>query len=280
MHYGYLAKVSSWKEFSLRALYYPGVLSLGCPAEITLGVNNVCVRSKQSYLQRLAFFICRLTLADVLKKILMPHIWLSHLERNSTKVLTFNMRPVPFCHRCRHKSLSRDEKLLIARDYYVIYLVGTKGRYRPLHLDPSQTTSIRLFVSWLIYQCLFIYILCFFWWLAWCATLCFVNGFMPRVAANDTVVIVCQCDNVWFPISMWSWTFDEGGILSGRQSAVICQWLNELLSRHPLSFQWQYHIHRSPFGLAAIISSALYEKANKKKSTLSHCCSLPHVELR
>lgn len=74
MHYGYLTKVSSWKEFSLRALYYPGVLSVGCPAEITLGVNNVCVRSKQSYLQRLAFFICWLTLGDVLKKILMLHI--------------------------------------------------------------------------------------------------------------------------------------------------------------------------------------------------------------
>lgn len=74
MHYGYLTKVSSWKEFSLRALYYPGVLSVGCPAEITLGVNNVCVRSKQSYLQRLAFFICCLTLGDVLKKILMLHI--------------------------------------------------------------------------------------------------------------------------------------------------------------------------------------------------------------
>lgn len=55
MHYGYLAKVSSWKEFSLSTLYYPGALSVGCPAEITLGVNNVCVRSKQSYLQRLAF---------------------------------------------------------------------------------------------------------------------------------------------------------------------------------------------------------------------------------
>lgn len=116
------------------------------------------------------------------------------------------------------------------------------------HLDPSQTISIRLFVSWLIYQCLFIYILCFFWWLAWCATLCFVNGFMPRVAANDMVVIVCQCDNVWFPISMWSWTFDEGGILSGRQSAVICHQLNELLSRHPLCFQWQYYIHKSLLG--------------------------------
>ena len=56
MHYGYLAEVSSWKEFSLRALYYPGALSAGCPAEITLGVNNVCVRSKQSYLQRLKHF--------------------------------------------------------------------------------------------------------------------------------------------------------------------------------------------------------------------------------
>lgn len=95
---------------------------------------------------------------------------------------------------------------------------------------------------------IFIYILCSFWWLAWCATLYFVNGSRPRVAANDMVVIVCQCDNVWFPISMWSWTFDEGGILSGRQSAVICHQLNELLTRHPLSFQWQYHIHGSPFG--------------------------------
>lgn len=56
MHYGYRAKVSSWKEFSLRALYCPGALSVGCPAEITLGVNNVCAGSKQSYLQRLAFF--------------------------------------------------------------------------------------------------------------------------------------------------------------------------------------------------------------------------------
>lgn len=55
MHYGYLTKVSSWKEFSLRALYYPGVPSLWCPAQITLGVNNVCVRSKQSYLPGLAF---------------------------------------------------------------------------------------------------------------------------------------------------------------------------------------------------------------------------------
>lgn len=64
MHYGYLAKVSSWKEFSLRALYYPVVLSFGCPAEITLRVNNACVRSMQSYLQRLAFFICQLTLGD------------------------------------------------------------------------------------------------------------------------------------------------------------------------------------------------------------------------
>lgn len=76
---------------------------------------------------------------------------------------------------------------------------------------PCQTPSIRLFVSWLIYRCLFIYILCFFWCLAWCATLCFVNGFRPRAAVNDMVVIVCQCDNVRFPISMWSWTFDEGG---------------------------------------------------------------------
>lgn len=57
MHYGYLGKVSSWKEFSLSTLYCPGVLSVGCPAEITLGVNNVCVRSKQSYLQRLAFHL-------------------------------------------------------------------------------------------------------------------------------------------------------------------------------------------------------------------------------
>lgn len=57
MHYGYLTEVSSWKEFSLSALYYPGVPSLGCPAEIALGVNNVCVRSKQSYLQRLAFHL-------------------------------------------------------------------------------------------------------------------------------------------------------------------------------------------------------------------------------
>lgn len=51
MHYGYLAKVSGWKGFSLRTLYYPIVLSFGCLAEITLGVNNACVRSKQSYLQ-------------------------------------------------------------------------------------------------------------------------------------------------------------------------------------------------------------------------------------
>lgn len=50
MHYGYLTKVSSWKEFSLRASYYPGVLSAGCPAEITLDVNNFFVSSKQSYL--------------------------------------------------------------------------------------------------------------------------------------------------------------------------------------------------------------------------------------
>lgn len=152
-------------------------------------------------------------------------IWLSHLERNYSKVLTFNKRQALLCHQRRHKSLFRDEELLIAWDYFVIYLVGTKNCYHP-HLDPSQTISIRLFVSWSIYQCLLLSILCFFWWLAWCATLCFVNGSRPRVAANDMVVIVCQCDNVWFPISMWSWTFDEGGILSGRQSAVICHQLN------------------------------------------------------
>lgn len=52
MHYGYLAEVSSWKEFSLSVLYYPGAPSAGCGAEITLGVNNVCFKSKQSYLQR------------------------------------------------------------------------------------------------------------------------------------------------------------------------------------------------------------------------------------
>lgn len=51
MHYGYLTE----KEFSLRALYYPRVLSAGCPAEITSGVNNACVGSKQSYLQGPAF---------------------------------------------------------------------------------------------------------------------------------------------------------------------------------------------------------------------------------
>lgn len=57
MHYGYLAKVSSWREFSLRTLYYPVVLSFGCPTEITLRVNNACVKSKQSYLQRPASFL-------------------------------------------------------------------------------------------------------------------------------------------------------------------------------------------------------------------------------
>ena len=68
MHYGYLAKVSGWKEFSLRALYYPVVLSFGCPAEITLRVNNACVKSKQSYLQRPGFFIHRLTLGRCIKR--------------------------------------------------------------------------------------------------------------------------------------------------------------------------------------------------------------------
>ena len=117
----------------------------------------------------------------------------------------------------------------------------------------------------------------FFWWLAWCATLCFVNGFRPRVAANDMVVIVCQCDNVWFPISMWSWTFDEGGILSGRQSAVICHQLNELLSRHPLGFQWQYYIHRS-FGLMLWFShTGNTAHCIKGQETWSPSCLLPHV---
>lgn len=134
-------------------------------------------------------------------------------------------------------------------------------------LNACQTLGIRLFVSWLIYQCFFIYILRFFWCLAWCATLCFVNGFRPRAAANDMVVIVCQCANVRFPISMWSWTFDEGEIVSGRQNAVICHQLNELLSRHPLGFHWQYYIHnrRSFFGGAiAMIStwfSTLFKRA-------------------
>lgn len=30
---------------------------------------------------------------------------------------------------------------------------------------------------------------------------CFANDFRPWLAANDVVVIVCQCDNVPFPIS-------------------------------------------------------------------------------
>lgn len=162
-------------------------------------------------------------------------IWLSHLERNFSKVLTFNKRQALLIH--RHKSLFGDEKRLISWDYLFSWHTGLLSAFYP-----CQTPRIRLFVSWLIYRCLFIYILCFFWCLAWCATLCFVNGFRPRAAVNDMVVIVCQCDNVRVPISMWSWTFDEGGIVSGRQSVVICHQLNELLSRHPLVFHWQYYI--------------------------------------
>lgn len=40
--------------------------------------------------------------------------------------------------------------------------------------------------------------------------------------------------------------------MSGRQSAVICHQLNELLSRHPLGFGCHYHTHRSFFSFWAI----------------------------
>lgn len=134
--------------------------------------------------------------------------------------------------------------------------------------------SIRLLVSWLIPQSIFIYILCFFSWLAWCATLCFANGSRPRVAANDMVVIVCQCDNVWFPISMWSWTFDEGGILSGRQSAVICHQLNELLSRHPLGSLLTISYSQNLFGLWPWFSYYMVLCIKVQKTKLSPCMLL------
>ncbi len=176
-------------------------------------------------------------------------IWLSHLERSSSKLLTFNIKKALFCHQRRHKSLFGDEELLIAWDYFVIYLVGTQDCYHPSFpaVRSFPNSKHQVVCVMIDLSAPFIYILCFFWWLAWCATLCFVNGFRPRVAANDMVVIVCQCDNVWFPISMWSWTFDEGGILSGRQSAVICHQLNELLSS--LGFRWRCYFHRPFFGL-------------------------------
>lgn len=41
----------------IKRIILPRVLSAGCPAEIALGVNNVCVGSKQSYLQRLGFHL-------------------------------------------------------------------------------------------------------------------------------------------------------------------------------------------------------------------------------
>lgn len=98
MHYGYLVKVSSWKEFSLSALYYPRcALHLGVPLKwhqvSTMFVSEV---SKQLDLQNgglaapphpkplhptppFLLFICWLTRRDVWKKIRMLCIWLGHL---------------------------------------------------------------------------------------------------------------------------------------------------------------------------------------------------------
>lgn len=113
-------------------------------------------------------------------------------------MLTFNIRQALFCHQCRHKSLFKEEELLIARDYFVIYSVGSKDcshpsfpmfRSCPNYKHQVVCVMIDLSVSFHLHPV-------FFLWLAWCATLCFVNSFRPRVAANDMVVIVCQCDNV------------------------------------------------------------------------------------
>lgn len=79
------------KKFSLRALYCPGVLSVGCPADITLGVNNVCVRSKQSYLQRLGFSFAGDTGRCIKKDTNAVYLIKSLTQRNSSKVLTFNI---------------------------------------------------------------------------------------------------------------------------------------------------------------------------------------------
>lgn len=41
------------------------------------------------------------------------------------------------------------------------------------------------------------------------------------MATNDIITIVCHHHNAWFPISSWRCKLDKGGVLAGRQSAVI-----------------------------------------------------------
>lgn len=116
---------------------------------------------------------------------------------------------------------------------------------------------------------------------------CCVNAYRPWVAANDVVVIVCQCDNVPFPISSWSWTCDEGGIMSGRQSAVICHRLNELLPRHPFGLRWRYCLcHRRSAFWAAVVRDSTFNLFEIKPATWwKKCWSYPgfpqcwHVEI-
>lgn len=83
----------------------PGAPSVGCPAEITLGVNNVCFRSKQSYLQRPAD-TGRCIKADTNAE---------DLIKPTPPLLAFNKRQSPLIH--QHKSASRGEELLVSGDY-------------------------------------------------------------------------------------------------------------------------------------------------------------------
>lgn len=56
-------------------------------------------------------------------------------------MLTFNIWRALFCHQRGHKSLFRDEELLIAGDYLVIYLAGARARYHSQHLDPFPNSN-------------------------------------------------------------------------------------------------------------------------------------------
>lgn len=109
-----------WKEFSLSALYYPGAPSVGCPAEITLGVNNVCFRSKQSYLQRPADS-GRCIKADTNALCL-----IKSLRGNSSKALAFNERQSALIHQQKSGSETSNFGFL-----GVIYSLGAHICYQP-----------------------------------------------------------------------------------------------------------------------------------------------------
>lgn len=120
----------------IKCVILPSVrLALGCPAEMTSGVNNVCVGGKQAVefteeaccVFFVLLFICWLTRRDVWKKILMLCIWLSQLivvwvggRASSLKCWLFNKRQDLLSHSAWISSWFRPRGLFTQRHKYFL----------------------------------------------------------------------------------------------------------------------------------------------------------------